>query len=418
MLNTILCCVTNLFRIYIIGIFVKIFFGEIIVKKQCKLLIYVLVYIINTGLYLLFHQPWINFTSSILGIFCITLLYSKICKMNIFVTVSVYLVNVICDTTAVLLFVNYEPGKEFNQMCEIVTILLFFLCVVIAKKIIHAKKQQTEGKSIFFALVPLVSIFLFLFLLFGEEISKTSLILTGIGILVINFLMFYLYNELEKSFQAKSENEILTQQVLNYTNQIEQILISEEKIKSLRHDMKHHMNELKILAVKGDISGIESYIENMNDYIKNSDEIIDSGNREIDSVLNYMLKKAKQKLIEVEIDVKIPEKMSHSFDINIIFGNLLENAIEAAEKTEEKKLYIYARLKQGVFKVEVHNSCDETIKKEKDTFLSTKKDSVNHGNGLKSVKRIVEKYNGLIELEQRENTFYAKLILYMYSQCP
>ncbi|MBQ4530902.1 MAG: GHKL domain-containing protein [Lachnospiraceae bacterium] len=368
--------------------------------RKLEILTYSLVYIINTGLYLVFHQPWVNFTTSIVGIFGITLLYSRKYRMNIFVTVSIYLVNMVCDTTAVFLFVNYQAGKEFNQMCEVLTILLFFLCVAIVDKIIEVKECQEERKSAFFILVPVISISILLFLAFSQELSKTNLVIVEIGILIINFLMFYLYNELVKYYQTKCENEILSQQVLNYSNQIDQILTSEQSIKSLRHDMKHHMNELKILARKGDTSGIESYIDDMTEYIKNPDEIIASGNQEIDSVLNYMLKKAKQKLKEVKIDIKIPEKMSHSFDINIIFGNLLENAIEASEKTEEKKLYISAYLKQGVFKVEVHNSCQGKIKKGIQGYLSTKRDSNNHGNGLKSVKKIVEKYNGIISMEQ------------------
>lgn len=400
MLNTFLCCVTNLFRFYIVGIFVRNFFKETIVGRKLEILTYSLVYIINTGLYLVFHQPWVNFTTSIVGIFGITLLYSRKYRMNIFVTVSIYLVNMVCDTTAVFLFVNYQAGKEFNQMCEVLTILLFFLCVAIVDKIIEVKECQEERKSAFFILVPVISISILLFLAFSQELSKTNLVIVEIGILIINFLMFYLYNELVKYYQTKCENEILSQQVLNYSNQIDQILTSEQSIKSLRHDMKHHMNELKILARKGDTSGIESYIDDMTEYIKNPDEIIASGNQEIDSVLNYMLKKAKQKLKEVKIDIKIPEKMSHSFDINIIFGNLLENAIEASEKTEEKKLYISAYLKQGVFKVEVHNSCQGKIKKGIQGYLSTKRDSNNHGNGLKSVKKIVEKYNGIISMEQ------------------
>lgn len=47
--------------------------------------------------------------------------------------------------------------------------------------------------------------------------------------------------------------------------------------------------------------------------------------------------------------IQIPEEISHSFDINIILGNLLENSIEAAEKTEDKMLDVEIGLKQGVF---------------------------------------------------------------------
>ena len=93
----------------------------------------------------------------------------------------------------------------------------------------------------------------------------------------------------------------------------------------MRHDMKHHMNELKILAAKGEISAIEEYIDDMREFINNPYEIVSSGNLEIDSVMNYMLYRAEEEGCNVNVKVQLPESVRHSFDINVILGNLLEN---------------------------------------------------------------------------------------------
>ena len=98
--------------------------------------------------------------------------------------------------------------------------------------------------------------------------------------------------------------------------------------------MKHHLNELTLLANKYDVAEIREYIGQMRSFMENPDELIASGNMEIDSVLNYMLQKAEKDLKTVDIKVMLPEKVQHSFDVNVLLGNLLENAIEAAERTE------------------------------------------------------------------------------------
>ena len=72
----------------------------------------------------------------------------------------------------------------------------------------------------------------------------------------------------------------------------------------------------------------------------NPNEIVASGNFEIDSVMNYMLYRAKEEQCNVNVKVQLPKTVAHSFDINVILGNLLENSIEAARQTEEKRLDI------------------------------------------------------------------------------
>ncbi len=102
--------------------------------------------------------------------------------------------------------------------------------------------------------------------------------------------------------------------------------------------MKHHMNEIKLLANQSDMVGIHDYIDQMEMFMHNPKEIVASGNMENDSLLNYMPQKAKEELETVCVKVMLPEDIKHSFDINVLLGNLLENAIEAAKQTDKKYL--------------------------------------------------------------------------------
>ena len=134
---------------------------------------------------------------------------------------------------------------------------------------------------------------------------------------------------------------------------------------------------------------------------------------EIDGVLNYMIKRAKSELVNVEAQVQLPGAVGHSFDINVILGNLLENAIEAAAKTEEKFLEVKVRMKQGILRIEVENSFDGELRQSKQGLLSTKDESSHHGIGLKNVRKMVEKYDGSMEVHAEENRFRVSLLLYL-----
>ena len=141
-----------------------------------------------------------------------------------------------------------------------------------------------------------------------------------------------------------------------YANQIDVMLENEDKIKILRHDMKHHINEMKLMIEQQEFSALQTYISDMEQFLGNSNKIVLSGNREVDSILNYMLQKAKEMQLNTTVKVAIPEDMKHSFDLNIIIGNLLQNAIDAAVETEEKFLGVELSLKNGILVLEVENS--------------------------------------------------------------
>lgn len=215
------------------------------------------------------------------------------------------------------------------------------------------------------------------------------------------------------ALKRQYDNQILKRKLDIYGNQIEVILESEKKLKNIRHDMKHHINEIKILCMQDKKTELLKYLNEMTYFIEDSKQIVSSGNADVDSLLNYMLKNAKDVLKEVNVICKLPEHMHHSFDINIILGNLLENAIEASKKSEEKKLNLNISYSKGILSIFISNSYNGEIKENEKGLLTTKQKKNEHGIGLKSVNQIVEKYNGIMSTLYNENMFQVKLLLYI-----
>ena len=177
--------------------------------------------------------------------------------------------------------------------------------------------------------------------------------------------------------------------------------------------MKHQINEIKKLCMQDKKTELLKYLNEMTYFIEDSKQIVSSGNADVDSLLNYMLKNAKDVLKEVNVICKLPEHMHHSFDINIILGNLLENAIEASKKSEEKKLNLNISYSKGILSIFISNSYNGEIKENEKGLLTTKQKKNEHGIGLKSVNQIVEKYNGIMSTLYNENMFQVKLLLYI-----
>lgn len=419
MMDFLICALTNLFRIYLIARFVSAFLGKNENGKIKELVVCICFYILNMALFFKFHTAWINIACNLAGISAIVSLYTRSVKTNLFVTFSVYLVNCGCDVAVISLFTNYRDGEAYSQVYAPLSVLLIFVCELMCEKIITVRKNEPETENFALILAPICSVIVIGVLIYSNACADIGLAIVSIGFLAVNFLILCLYNLLLYSMTEKHEVETLRTQVQVYANQLNLILQGEERIKALRHDMKHHLNELMVLANNHNVPEIQEYLDHMEAFIQNPDELVVSGNPEIDSMLNYMLQKARETLKTVTVKVMLPEDLKHSFDINVLLGNLLENAIEAARWTEQKYLGVYVILKRGVLKIKIENSYTESkIIQAKQTegepvFLTTKPVKEQHGIGIKNVKKIVEKYNGIMKVALQDNIFCVNLILYM-----
>ncbi|MCM1026713.1 MAG: ATP-binding protein [Roseburia sp.] len=421
MRDLILCVTTNLFRIYLISRFVHIFLedGEKGngARRMRHMLAYVGFFVVNTAVYLAFHTVWMNIACNLAGIGLIVLTYTRSLKMILFVTGSVYLIHMGCDTISTLLFVNYQDGLGFSQIYEVFTVFLILICELLTEKLVDARRRAQNIRNLSLAFVPICSIGMLWMLISTKSSTETGLVIASIGLILVNFFTFYRYNMLSNALFHQYENEVLRREIQGYANQLDVMLRGEEKVRALRHDMKHHMNELKILAAKGENRAMEEYISAMQDFITNPNEIVSSGNLEIDSVMNYLLRRAKEELNTVTVNVRLPKSMGHSFDINVILGNLLENGIEAARQTEEKRLDVAIELQQGVLRIQIENSYNGKAAFDSEAgrkkLLTTKREEGLHGIGLENVRKMVEKYDGIMEVSPEGDLFRVVLLLYM-----
>lgn len=419
MLDMLIVIAANVFRIYAIFRFMRVFFDKEALSKM-EFSTYIFCFFITTGAYWLCHSLILDIVFNIIGLFCITCVYSKRNRKRIFVSVLVYLINMACDTIIFLTFTNYSVGDDVNEFYGVITSVFIFLIELVAERMIKIKSESDIPMHNWIALlcVPAISalmIFLLVFYFLNENLKPFVTILVY-GILINNIVVFYLYNSVIKFYKMHFDNDILRKQVYSYANQLKLIKESQDKYNSLKHDLKHHVRILKEMVSQQEDSNtvIQDYLYNMEQDYQIEKAYVNSGNSEIDSILNFMLQNAHEKLDNVSVKVKIPSDIKYNiFDLNVILGNLLENAIFAAEKSEEKWIDISIYVDKGVFHATIKNTYNGELISKNEKLLTTKSNPNEHGIGLENVNKIVGKYNGVLKIDHTELIFRVDLMLYL-----
>ncbi len=345
-----------------------------------------------------------------------TLYYASWYKKGVMI-VFVYTFCFVSETVTLMIMSSHILGK-FEPIYEGITGLWILWIAIMLEKILDKPTEKEDQLSAFsrvlLVTVPILSIAMMVLIIEQDIIEQIKVVSISIGILIFNMILFYIYDVLQQLYGEKIEKHMVEQRVEMYENELEIIKDSNHSIRLLRHDMKHHLNELQFYIKKQECEKALLYIENMERSIINTNEYVASGNKEIDSTLNYLLQKAEKQIPKAEINVAMPEKLSiDTFSINVILGNLLENAIEASQKSKEKYLKIDVRVKKGLFLIRIENSFKEPPIIEKGEIMSSKRSITNHGIGIKSVKAVIEKQGGEFDISWKGNRFTAKAMLYL-----
>lgn len=241
--------------------------------------------------------------------------------------------------------------------------------------------------------------------------NKQCLISTGIAV-VIFFILEIALEKWRKS-KREQEREILEQEIRMYENQFEIIRQSQINTRSLKHDLKHHLKMLADLVSSGDKDAALNYLSDMGAFMDNSEVFVSSGNERIDSILNYMIEKAKNANIHITWKIQIPEQIEIStFDINVILSNLLDNALNALSDIPNPTLEILMKYDRGILCINIKNNCNHEQSSIHDIYSVFEPEN-EHGYGLKNVQRIVEKYHGSLSTECVNDVFNASILLFL-----
>lgn len=368
--------------------------------------------LLTTTVYCLFGVSASYEICNCIGIMGLTCFYQELWKKRLWVSLVLFSLDL---ANSLIVFFIFGDIAKFQQPA--IQALLMLICTTIISRISYSSEAKEiafdRKQTLLLLVIPAMSVIVLSVLMLGEPSKMFAILISGY-MLMINISVFYLYNILIENYIHLRDNDRYKQQTYAYQNQLEVIMESRNRVRALRHDMKNHILALQVLVQRKELEETSKYLDSMKNFMTNPEEYVKTGNDAVDSLLNYKIQKANEFLNVVETKISIPEQLRlRSFDLNVLLGNLLDNAIDASMQTEDKKLKITIKLDKGILFINICNSCQRIADGKSDFLETTKEDKVNHGIGLKNVRRIVKKYHGDIAFLYENASMETDVMMYV-----
>ncbi len=401
-------------------------------KCVCRIIAIVLIPVIAAGTYVLNLNdlPWYVVSLIILLVllaYSIILFKGSLSSRTLFgVTPSI--VFVISDHTVFsIMMLATSRWKEAvipANWLRLIGISLYILLLTLTLIVLISIKR-TEGElPLVFSLAPIVLAALGIISILIHEAQYEKLAESGIDVLpcaVSNIaisilcassaLLLHLASVIYK--KNLDQQKELQQKKLEIDH-IDQVSSMYEYVREWRHDMNGLLSTVDSLAQEQNCNEIRNVISGMTEAAKESAVIVSTGNPAVDATISSKAIMAKEANIKLNCILAVPPELKiDQADVCSILINLLDNAIYAVKQldTIEKTIDLEVSLQGNMLKIGAKNpSTGKYVFSGKD-LLSTKKNSVDHGLGLKRIKRIAEKHGGYVELHPNENSFEAIVLL-------
>ena len=405
LVETILCCI-------LAKIFIK---SESVNDKNSKTRMFVYSCLASVIVMTVNKMELFSFINGILGIIMLFLLQCIIYRQRYNILLLSTLIYAVIDSAIdfviaqmggilMSLKISYLLNEQSLERCGCVFISKVIVCILIYL-IYKYNYEKVDIPKKYIAVICFIAIILVALDYYiieksivydSQDIRLFSVVFFFFSIVMI-ILMFDLILKLAENYQQKQELvllELQNEMIVKAEKNTEQTF---NLWRSSIHDYKHKVLVIKHWLDEGKIEELKDFIENESESLTQKVFYIKTGNEVVDAIINTKQNLAEKKGINFSVNVKIPsECIVSDIDFVCIFGNLIDNAIEACEKQTRKYLEVDINEVKKMILIKIVNSYNgEKI----DTSVTSKKEKTMHGIGIKNVKKIVAKYKGAYDME-------------------
>ena len=252
----------------------------------------------------------------------------------------------------------------------------------------------------------------------NNRFSQITLLLLPDLILVLSFSLYGIMKKLSEQEVLKEKlywTENVKSLELEYYNNLQQ---KSNEVRRIRHDFKDHIDTVKLLInenTEESISLTKEILSSLDNSIKSAKIPVYTENLVVNTVVGAKAEEANKAGIIFNAAIDIPHELSfESIDLNCVFLNLLNNAIESCKKlpdAEKKEITLKAAVKAGYLIIKTENPYISLDTDKSGKIKTSKTDKENHGFGMTLINDIAQKYDGAFETKTENGIFTAVLSL-------
>lgn len=298
--------------------------------------------------------------------------------------------------------------------CSASKIFFFLTCLILSNVVVPNNRWSKYQLSLlFFPAASSICLGIFWYICLQEVPAAVQYLLAVSSVLIFSstVLLFIIYQhqvEMDSErIRMRSENQRL-QTEKSYYDILEQ---QNQQLMVYAHDTKKHLAAIQ--ALNSD-PNIERYITALSDQLRSYTSNCHSGNRMLDIIINKYVLECEHRKIAFQYYVKSCN-LRHIADIDLvaILGNLMDNALTAAEQSEERRVCLETTKRNGYHVIVLSNTCDTAPATHAGRLITDKEDRRLHGYGLKSVEKTLKKYHGDYswEYDAPEHTFLVTVMV-------
>lgn len=299
-------------------------------------------------------------------------------------------------------------------------VLLYFSVLIIKKKFGEKSTEMlADSEWLKFLFFPIFTIAIIVAMFSGFGYTETTeqiyfLFIIAFGMAGMNILEFYLINDIIEREIKLHENEIFQIQVKNQTEMYRSISENFDGQKRKTHEYKNQIVCIESLLGNRKYQELEKYIKEIYGHLDKELDAINTNNVIVNAILNTKYQEADAKGIVFVFRVNdLSQIRIKDEDVVTILSNLLNNAIEACEKCDDKKVIKLKFVNEDeMIIIAVKNTFSHPICYENGEIKSSKiSRAEEHGIGIKNIIKTIEKYNGSYIIEDDRNEFYFSIII-------
>lgn len=246
----------------------------------------------------------------------------------------------------------------------------------------------------------------------GIQMQEQKLMLLCVScIWLMCLIMYFVVQQMSKDNQTKLEYELMKEKEKYSKESMETIKRSNEELREFKHDLKNYLLPLQEAMETMPQSEMAKVWEKINQKIEDVQTLIQTGNSYVDSMINTKITLARSEKVDVKCTILSKMEGIDDLEFCSVFGNLMDNAIEAERKvTEKKEIIIFVEEKMGYLRLEIQNKIEKSVLNENSSLNTTKKDTSSHGIGHKSIKRTMQKVGGALKYYETGDLFCAEAV--------